>query len=149
MIRVTAAVIEKNNKILIAQRKKEKHLGLKWEFPGGKIDDGESPESCLRRELKEEFGIETKQKTGFTGVWVNDDKICAMGVRLSRWVTMHGFALNINPDMIYFDGMIPCGIFEYGVTSMKEQGIEIDVETLLDKIIQHFNDLFIKTKNEV
>ena len=59
MIRVTAAVIEKNNKILIAQRKKEKHLGLKWEFPGGKMDDGESPESCLRRELKEEFGIET------------------------------------------------------------------------------------------
>jgi 8-oxo-dGTP diphosphatase len=62
MIRVTAAVIEKNNKILIAQRKKEKHLGLKWEFPGGKIEDGESPESCLRRELKEEFGIETKIK---------------------------------------------------------------------------------------
>ena len=59
MIRVTAAVIEKNNKILIAQRKKEKHLGLKWEFPGGKMDDGESPESCLRRELKEEFEIET------------------------------------------------------------------------------------------
>ena len=59
MIRVTAAVIKKNNKILIAQRKKEKHLGLKWEFPGGKIEEGESPEKCLKRELKEEFGIET------------------------------------------------------------------------------------------
>lgn len=97
----------------------------------------------------EEFGMITNQKAGLTGVWVDDDKICAMGVRLSRWVTMHGFALNVCPDMNYFDGMIPCGIFEYGVTSLNEQGIEISVETLLYKIIQHFNDLFIKTKSEV
>jgi lipoyl(octanoyl) transferase len=53
-----------------------------------------------------------------TGVWIEDEKICAMGVRLSRWVTMHGFALNIDPEMRFFDGMIPCGIFEHGVTSI-------------------------------
>ena len=58
-----------------------------------------------------EFGIEAQLKDGLPGVWVDDDKICAMGVRLSRWVTMHGFALNLNPDMTYFDGMIPCGHF--------------------------------------
>ena len=54
------------------------------------------------------------------GVWVEDEKICAMGVRISRWVTMHGFALNINPDMKYFDGIIPCGIQSYGVTSLND-----------------------------
>ena len=60
MIKVTAAVIEKNNQILIAQRRKDKNLGLKWEFPGGKIDKNETPEECLFRELEEEFGIQTK-----------------------------------------------------------------------------------------
>ncbi len=60
MIRVTAAIIQKDNKILIAQRRKDKNLGLKWEFPGGKIDKNETPEECLSRELKEEFGIKTK-----------------------------------------------------------------------------------------
>ena len=60
MIRVTAAIIQKDNKILIAQRRKDKNLGLKWEFPGGKIDKNETPEECLTRELKEEFGIKTK-----------------------------------------------------------------------------------------
>ena len=60
MIRGTAAIIQKDNKILIAQRRKDKNLGLKWEFPGGKIDKNETPEECLSRELKEEFGIKTK-----------------------------------------------------------------------------------------
>ena len=60
MNRVTAANIQKDNKILIAQRRKDKNLGLKWEFPGGKIDKNETPEECLSRELKEEFGIKTK-----------------------------------------------------------------------------------------
>ena len=62
--------------------------------------------------------IVVSQKPGLAGVWINDDKICAMGVRISRWVTMHGFALNVKPQMEYFDGMIPCGIFEYGITSL-------------------------------
>jgi len=100
--------------------------------------------SCLKQ-----FGLESNQKSSLTGVWMNDDKICAMGVRLSRWVTMHGFALNVNPDMTYFDGMIPCGIFELGVTSLKEKGIEISVESMAEKIMQNFNHYFIKTENEV
>ena len=97
----------------------------------------------------EDSGIQTSRKTGLTGVWVNDDKICAMGVRLSKWVTMHGFALNINPDMSYFDGMIPCGIFEYGITSMNEQGVDISMQTVADKIVKHFDNLFINNINEV
>ncbi len=64
--------------------------------------------------------ISSKRIKGLTGVWVNNEKICAMGVRLSKWTSMHGFALNINPEMKYFDGMIPCGIFEYGITSLTD-----------------------------
>ena len=87
----------------------------------------------------ESFGFESGQKEGLTGVWVDDDKICAMGVRLSKWVTMHGFALNLNPDMTYFDGMIPCGIFEYGVTSLQELDIEFELDTVLTNIMNSFN----------
>ena len=90
---------------------------------------------------------------GSTGVWLKEgggcNKICAMGVRISRWVTMHGFAININPDMKYFDGMIPCGIFEYWVTSLQELDIHfssIDVQT---KIINLFNNYLSKNTNEV
>ena len=94
-------------------------------------------------------GIKSIQKAGLTGVWVNDDKICAMGVRLSKWVTMHGFALNINPDMNYFDGMIPCGIFEYGITSLNEQGIDLSIQAVAELIVKHFDNVFIKNINEV
>ena len=72
-----------------------------------------------------------------------------MGVRLSRWVTMHGFALNQKPDMKYFDGMIPCGIFNYGVTSIKDQGINISMESLVENITNSFTSLFEGRINEV
>ena len=65
-----------------------------------------------------EYGITAERKVGLTGVWVGDEKVAALGVRVTRWVTMHGFALNVTPDLIYYSGIIPCGIFEYGVTSM-------------------------------
>ena len=87
-----------------------------------------------------QYGIESKQKPGLTGVWVDDDKICAMGVRLSRWVTMHGLALNLDPDMTYYDGIIPCGIFEYGVTSLKELGVTVDIFKIAEKMIEYIND---------
>ena len=90
--------------------------------------------SCMQ-----EFGIKSNQKNGLTGVWVDDDKICSMGVRLSKWVTMHGFALNLNPDMTYFDGMIPCGIFEYGVTSFNDLEIEYKLENILTSIVKEFS----------
>ena len=95
------------------------------------------------------YGIESGQKEGLTGVWVDEDKICAMGVRLSKWVTMHGFALNLNPDMTYFDGIIPCGIFEYGVTSLHELDIEFELYTVLTNIMNSFHYFLSKDISEV
>ena len=91
------------------------------------------------------FNIHASIKEEMPGVWVEDDKICAMGVRISRWVTMHGFALNVKPDMKYFDGMIPCGIMDYGVTSMYEQlDQEILYNELIEIISEKFNTVFVK-----
>lgn len=79
-----------------------------------------------------EFGIEAGRVEGLTGVWIdggqpNERKICAMGVKSSRWVTMHGLALNVNPDLSYFNNIIPCGITDKAVTSMeKELGKKVD-----------------------
>jgi len=80
------------------------------------------------------YGIEAGRIPGLTGVWVNPDdvttarKICALGVKTSRWVTMHGFALNVNTDLSYFDYIIPCGINDKAVTSMeKELGSPLDM----------------------
>ena len=95
------------------------------------------------------YGIESGQKEGLTGVWVDDGKICAMGVRLSKWVTMHGFALNLNPDMTYFDGIIPCGIFEYGVTSLHELEIEFEFDIVLTNIMNSFHYFLSKDISEV
>ena len=91
----------------------------------------------------QQYDISSSRKDGMTGVWVQDDKICAMGVRLSRWVSMHGFALNIEPDMEYYNGMIPCGIQEFGITSLYELLDEnIDVYEVMDTITQNFFKIF-------
>ncbi len=66
------------------------------------------------------YGVHAGRLEGHTGVWVGGEKICAIGIKTSRWVTMHGFALNVSPDLSYFDRIIPCGIFDRGVTSLKE-----------------------------
>ena len=100
-------------------------------------------------EYLQQLGINPSRKEGMTGVWVEDEKICAMGVRLAKWVTMHGFALNINPDMTYFDKMIPCGIFEYGVTSLRELKITVDQNQLLNSLTDLFKYYLSREKNEI
>ena len=69
-------------------------------------------------DVLKEYDIIAGRKKGLTGTWVRDKKIGALGVRISKWVTMHGFSLNIDPDLQYYQGIIPCGISGYGVTSM-------------------------------
>ena len=106
-----------------------------------------------------EYGLKAERSHGETGVWLDVGtpfarKICAMGVRASRWVTMHGFALNINADLGYFDLMIPCGIKDKAVTSLNiELGKkEVDIEEVKEKLLKHFSVLFeaelIKDKTE-
>ena len=107
-----------------------------------------------------EYCLKAERSKGETGVWMDAGtpfarKICAMGVRASRWVTMHGFALNVNADLGYFDLMIPCGIKGKAVTSLNvELGkTEVDVEDVKQKLLRHFETLFeaeiIKQKTEV
>ena len=95
-----------------------------------------------------EFGLHGERSPGETGVWFDVGKpyarkICALGVKASRWITIHGFALNVNTDMRYFDYIIPCGITDKQVTSMKrELETEIDFEEVKDKIKKHFQEVF-------
>ncbi|KAF2515174.1 lipoyl(octanoyl) transferase LipB [Flavobacterium foetidum] len=97
----------------------------------------------------EEYGLKSGRSEGETGVWLDVGtpfarKICAMGVRASRWVTMHGFALNVNVDLGYFDNIIPCGIRGKGVTSLNvEIGVEkVNESEVKEKILKHLSNLF-------
>lgn len=96
-----------------------------------------------------EYGIKAERSPGETGVWLGVGtpfarKICAMGVRASRWVTMHGFALNVNADLGYFDNIIPCGIRGKAVTTLNvELGVDkVDENELKTKLLKHFMNLF-------
>ncbi len=108
------------------------------------------------RELEEviiltlaDYGIKGDRSQGETGVWIDPHlpgkvrKICAMGVRCSRWVTMHGFALNVNTDLSYFDNIIPCGIQNKQVTSMqRELGQALNYQEVKEKLKKHFSAVF-------
>ena len=95
-----------------------------------------------------EYGLEGQRSKGETGVWLDTEtpfarKICAMGVRASRWVTMHGFALNVNTDLSYFDLMIPCGIRGKGVTTLSaELGRYVPMAEVKERLLKHFTALF-------
>jgi lipoyl(octanoyl) transferase len=90
-----------------------------------------------------EFGIQAGRERDMTGVWVNDEKIAAIGVKVSRWVTMHGFALNVNTDLLKFDRIIPCGIFHKGVTSMQRMlGREVAIVAVQKAIVKSFANVF-------
>ncbi len=93
------------------------------------------------------YGIEGRRISGLSGVWVGEtgreDKIGAIGVRMSRWVTSHGFALNANTDLRYFDLIVPCGIRDHGVTSLKKiLGTEVDEASVIDRLTEAFADVF-------
>lgn len=108
------------------------------------------------RELEEviiltlaEYGITAGRSKGETGVWIDAElkgrerKICAMGVRCSRWITMHGFALNVNTDLDYFNHIIPCGIQNKKVTSIREElGHDADMEEIKKKLKNNFSRVF-------
>ena len=95
------------------------------------------------------YGIKGERSMGETGVWIDpgiagrERKICAMGVRCSRWITMHGLALNVNTDLAYFENIIPCGIVNKQVTSMaKELQITVDINDVKATILQNFEAVF-------
>lgn len=96
-----------------------------------------------------DYGLKGERYPGYTGVWLDADipekarKICAMGVRCSRWVTMHGFAFNVNPDMAYFKNIVPCGIDDKAVTSMQaELGHEVNIIDVKKTLLHHISVLF-------
>ena len=96
-----------------------------------------------------DYGIKSERLDGATGVWVDTTvpgksrKICAIGVKASRYVSMHGFALNVNTDLNYFNHINPCGFVDKGVTSMeKELGSKLEIKEVKDKLVQKLSDIF-------
>ncbi len=89
------------------------------------------------------YSIEAYREPDYTGVWVGGEKICAIGVKISRWVTMHGFAFNVNTDLSYFGRIIPCGIFHKGVTSLSQVlGKPVEMSEVKNMIIGEFAGVF-------
>lgn len=96
-----------------------------------------------------DYGLKGARSSGETGVWLDPDikgkerKICAMGIKCSRWITMHGFAFNINTDLRFFDYIVPCGIQDKAVTSLeKELGHTVPMEEVKQKVLTHFQAVF-------
>ncbi|HEX6915729.1 MAG TPA: lipoyl(octanoyl) transferase LipB, partial [Chitinophagaceae bacterium] len=107
-----------------------------------------SLEEAIIRTLSD-YGIEAGRSKGETGVWIEpgvkgkERKICAMGIKCSRWITMHGFALNVNTDLKYFTNIIPCGIQNKAVTSIeKELGRKVPMEEVKEAVKQNFETIF-------
>ena len=90
-----------------------------------------------------DYGIEARRVEGLTGVWVGRDKLAAIGVRIARWITSHGFALNVTTDLEYFELIVPCGIADRGVTSLARiLGRPIDRAEVEDRVATHFSSVF-------
>jgi len=90
-----------------------------------------------------DYGVTAQRVDGLTGVWVGEDKLAAIGVRIARWVTSHGFAFNVTTDLAYFDLIVPCGIADRGVTSLaRVLGRPVDRVEVEDRIVVHFADVF-------
>lgn len=115
-------------------------------YPIFKLDDlGFDVHSYLRAleeviiSTLEDYGIKGGRKTGLTGVWVGDEKIASIGIKVSRWVTMHGFALNVNTDLSFFDFIFPCGFKDVSMTSMKKV---IGFEVAFDEVKRNLRGKF-------
>lgn len=90
-----------------------------------------------------DFGVQGGRLAGATGVWVGDNKLVAMGVHVSRWVTSHGFAFNVNTDLKYFDWIVPCGLRNKGVTSLARcLGRPVPMDFVMERVVEHFAKVF-------
>jgi lipoyl(octanoyl) transferase len=90
-----------------------------------------------------DHGLEARRVQGLNGAWIDDRKVGAVGVRISRWVTMHGFAFNVRPDLSHFDAIVPCGIRDKSVTSLShELGRDVPLSEVEQAAAEHFADLF-------
>ena len=90
-----------------------------------------------------DYGVTAERVAGLTGVWVGGEKVAAIGVRIARWITSHGFALNVTTDLDYFNLIVPCGIADRGVTSLsKLVGRSVDRREVEDRVVQRFTEVF-------
>jgi lipoyl(octanoyl) transferase len=87
-------------------------------------------------------GVEAGRAPGLTGVWVGNEKLAAIGVRISRWITSHGFALNVTTDLSYFDLIVPCGIADRGVTSLARLGCSMPASEVEDRLVARLAEVF-------
>jgi lipoyl(octanoyl) transferase len=119
-------------------------------YPIISLDEWERDTHKYLRALEEvlirvcaEFELSAERNTKHTGVWIENKKIAAIGIKVSRWITMHGFAFNVNTDLSLFQGIIPCGINDKEVTSLqKELGKELDLNQIKELIIKNFVEVF-------
>ena len=93
-----------------------------------------------------EFGIKGERREGRVGIWVahngTESKIAALGVRIRHWVTYHGISINVDPDLTHFQGIVPCGIREFGVTSCHDRGVKISMDDLDAALMKHWDEVF-------
>ena len=96
-----------------------------------------------------DFGVEASRVPGLTGVWVGDDKLAAIGVRIARWITSHGFAFNVTTDLSFFDLIVPCGIANRGVTSLARLGRAASTADVEGRLVARFAEVFERQPTEM
>ena len=119
-------------------------------YPIIKLDNWKKDSHLYLRNLEEviiktcsDYGLTAGRKKGLTGVWIDNRKICAIGIKISRWITMHGFAFNVNTNLSLFEGIIPCGIKDKEVTSLqKELNKTFNINEVKNRIVENFKLLF-------